>query len=763
MPADLLRARLGDAEPGADLSAPDLDDSSWLEVDVPGDLHRTLQAAGRLPVLDHGRNTEHAAWVEEREWWYRFALPEAAGPRRLVCEGLDTFATLFLDGTVVARSSNMFLPVEVEVPSGARVLAICFHRPQDHADGVGRMRKAQYGYGWDFAPRRPTLGPWQPVRLDEGDGPSSVRVVTRSLDPLRVEVTLVGPAGVADLRLGQAAARVAVGEPVLLEPGPLALWSPETPVLHDLTVTSAEDEVTYRIGARTIDLVRDDTTFRFVLNGDDYPVRGANWVPADTALGAVDRARVTSLLEAAKDAHMTMIRVWGGGVYESDHFYDECDRLGLLVWQDFMFACADYDDSDPGYVALVRAEARHHVRRLRHHASLALWCGNNEVEMLASVLDWSSASPAHELFHTVLAEVVADEDGATPYIPTSPTGGDRHYWQVWHGLPDAPADNAAWALDGRYVEPGSPAAQEFAAVASPDRYAEDLSGFTSEYGLCGALSWHTLVHWTDPADLVLGHPAVTHRGRPGRLGPVNKHDLLLASTVGMPTDLRDWVELSQLMQAEGDKAGAEHYRRRWPECGGSLVWQLNDCWPATSWALIDVDGRRKAAYHAVRRAFAPTLASFARSADGWELWLSTDVAWAGDLTVVSRAFEGEIRWQRSLFVAAEALSSQRLAVLDDPGDPRRSYLTVVGEGLRNRQLLAPYVALERTPVPPRHEVTVEDGVTTVSLTARELTLLVEVSTPQDCWSDAFFDLDPGQTTSVRATGVDPASIEVRYR
>ena len=715
-----------DAEPGSDLSDPSLDDSAWLPVPVPGDLHEALTRAGRLPDLDYGLNDTAAAWVEEREWWWRLDVP---GPGVLVCEGLDTFATIYLDGVEIGRSRNMFVPFEATVPAGG-VLAICFHRPQDHAASTAEMRKAQFSFGWDFAPRRPRIGPWRPITV----GPSRRTPLgfrTVSLDPVTVEVfgaESVSLAGVSR-----------TGSGPLVVPG-AALWSPQDPVLHELTV----DGEVHLVGIRTVELDRTDGGFTFVVNGEPLPVRGANWVPTPT-----DH---TALLQLAKDAGMNMIRVWGGGVYEDDSFYETCDRLGLLVWQEFMFACGDYRDDDPAFVASVRDEATYQVRRLRRHPSIALWGGNNEVELLAYGLGWSSPSPARGLFYDLLPSVVQQESPGTAYVATSPsdvtdpTRGDRHNWQVWHGV-DETADRRgiAWQVDHPAVQLESPEAQEFLSNAVPSRYLEDPTRFASEYGLCGALNWQTLVRVTDPSDLVLGSASVENRHRPGRLGPRNKMQLLMETLVGTPADLRQWVELSQLMQAEGDKTGVEHYRRQWPRCGGNLLWQLNDNWPSVSWSLIDVDARPKPAYYAVARISQPTLASFMPLGGSWQLWVSSDEGWVGDLVVRSRTFEGEIRWEAAVPVSVGRRSSQCIWTTDDVGDPTRCYLTVTGPGVRNRQLLTDYVRLRRSKPPVMHRL-VAGG---VEVTCPTFAMHVDLG---DGWSERFFDLDPGETRLLTGGG-----------
>jgi beta-mannosidase len=768
----LTTARVTDADPGQDLSGV-ADDSSWLAVDVPGDLHLALAAAGRIPVPDFGLSNDDCRWVEDRSSWYRLRLPALAEPHRLVCHGLDTVATLYLDGDRLGTSRNMFRPAVFDLAPAdrERVLSICFDPPGEDA---AVARKAAYSWGWDFAPRRPAVGVWRPVELVSAARPriTGVRFRTLSLADgvARVE-TIVDHDGEAEVvtRLVAPDGSVTAGTAEL--PAPHLWWTHDrgAPALYDLEVDLVVDGQVVdgdrrRVGVRTVELDRTDGAFAFVLNGVPLAVRGANWVPPHTALGAVDPRRYLHLLTAARDAHMTMLRVWGGGTYEHDLFYETCDRLGILVFQDFMFACKDYRDDDPAFVAEVEAEAVHQVRRLQPHPCLALWCGNNEVELLAGLLDWESPSPAHGLFHELLPAVVAREDGRTPYVHGSPvaynsrTDGDRHAWEVWHGLDvDDDRTGAAWSLDRGLVDPASPEAAEFVAGAGPHRYLLDQGRFASEYGLGALPSYETLQRWTDPDQLYLGSAQVTARTKLGRLGPANKLDLIVAAYAGEPKDLRDLVELSQLTQAEGNKVGMEHYRRQWPRCSGSLVWQLDDCWPSTSWALIDVEGRAKAAYWAARRAFAPVLASFAPTADGVELWLTNDAdePYDDELVVRCATFDGASAWEAGVATRVPARSSRPLASWAAEGPDR--YLSVRGTGVRNRHFFAPYKDLVRTVEAPTYDVA-GDAVTVTATTYAIAVHLVSAD-PHRWYSDDFFDLEPGESRTV--SGPPPVALRSR--
>lgn len=820
-------AKVSDADPGTDLSSPDLDDSGWLDVAVPGDLHRALVGAGRIADPNLSGQAGGCAWVEEREWWWRirFAASSAAGQRlALLAHGLDTFATVYLNGVEIGTHRNMFRPATWDVTdavSGDNLLAICFHRPLDRVvaapDGGGRMtvakmRKTQLAYGWDFAPRRPTVGPWLPIELVRRTGPaiSSVHPRTISLaadhsqvdiavsvsvdqpELVTAQISILGPDGA---HVASASGEVTGEGNFTMTVGRPALWWTHDlgrPDLHTATVDLLVDDQVVdsrstTFGIRTIELDRSEDgfgrAFTFVLNGERVSARGANWVPADLAVAEPDHHRYEALVTAARDANMNMLRVWGGGIYEHDVFYDLCDELGVLVWQDFMFACATtYDDSDPAWLAEIEAEARYQVRRLRSHPSLALWCGNNEVAIIAELVIGAGVRPGERIFAEVLPAVVEREDGTRAYLPTTPLVGpsnevDRHCWKVWHGIDETGLDPyqppASMDNDGTAVDPGSPEAAKFVTQAGPHGYLTDVSRFTSEYGLASTSDLETLRRWTDPEHLTFGDSHVVDRISPASRGPANKFDLLCIAIAGEPQDLVDYCELSQLAQAEGLKVGMEHYRRGWPRCGGSLIWMLNDCWPATSWSLIDFDERKKAAYHYARRAFAPVLASFAPTGDGVSLWLTNNSrdAVTDELVVRRLGFAGEVAWEQKL--AIDALPATSASALELPADalaePTTTYLEVrsandtIGP---NHHFLAPLPDLKRDVVLPEFDWRTNGRQISVTITADTMCLATHLAVPGAPveWSDDYFLLAAGESRTVTTSeAFDTEELTVRSR
>jgi beta-mannosidase len=818
--------RLHDFAPGAGLTAGAHDagfaDDDWLPISVPGDVHRTLLAAGRIEDPYYDRNESACAWMEDREWWYRVAFDGPAEPAAdderltLVFHGVDTFATFWLNGETLGRHANMFRPASFDVTARLRygeenTLAVCFDRPLDHVpehhiSAWGRtperaaMRKAQFGYGWDWGPRLPTIGLWRPVELKRERRAALVGVhgSTVELSPshdsalvaVRVEAERFAGTGPLTARVSLApldGAGEATGGDLMLDgegssldrtvylrvEQPRLWWTHDLgePARYSLTVTlldgdRALDSRTQQVGIRTLALDQSPDPdepgtrfFRFVLNGVSVFAKGANWIPCDSFVGAIPPARYTSLLERARDANMTMLRVWGGGIYEHDRFYDECDRLGILVWQDFMFACAMYPEDDPAFNAEVEAEVRYQVRRLRGHPSLALWCGNNENQWIHEMRYWDRETlPAYgALFYDrIIPSVVQELDGRTPYWPGTPYGGDdhnsmddgdRHNWDVWHG---------------QYPRHfGEEPRREFTPESVTYlRYAEDRCRFQSEFGMHAAPVFETLRR-AIPEDQRFHHsPAMDWHNKDN---PKDKGDMLMQSTTGVPRDLAEYIDFSQLAQAEGLKFGIEHFRRRTPHCSGTLVWQLNDCWPVLSWSVLDYYGFGKAGYYYLKRVFAPILASLRQREDGAvEIWITNDTAESlvDTLTVRVGSFGGAIQDDDALAIEVPARTSRVVGEVSGArlGSGFDRYLSVRSAGdsfPANRVLLAPIKDLDR-PVSGGPEMAIRQAgphELRVELTAPSdsYLLFVHLLVPHEGtrFSDNYVDLEPGERRVIR--------------
>jgi len=612
---------------------------SWLPARVPGCVHTDLQRAGEIPDPFVGTNELGLRWIEERDWEYRthFDVPAALGTQDeidLVADGLDTLATVTLNGRVVAQTANMFTgyrwPIKALLRRGRNELSIRFastaqhieknrslHAPREINDPVGGctvVRKQQCQFGWDWGPRFVTAGVWRDLRLEawSRNRLDSVRVTqTHHADrtvTLALEPELARPERGATCRwrvsLDDLTIAEGTGSSIRLEHP--QLWWPAGHGAQPLYVLEVEvlgaDGVSCgrwlrRIGLRTITL--DQSTdewgraFRFVVNGRPIFAKGANWIPAHSFVADLKRSDYARDLTSAVQANMNMVRVWGGGIYESEDFYDLCDELGLLVWQDFMFACSVYPGTRD-FITSVRAEAAHQLRRLRHRASLALWCGNNEVWSINAPLDGGDRAPwraAYEkLFHEALPAEVARHDGITPYWPSSPwrgdtatehaageQRGDTHYWDVWHARHPV-KDYEKWKFR-----------------------------FVSEFGMQSYSSPATNATFCPPDDAnVFGATMECHQKN--RAGNQIILDYV-SRRYRFPKSQDDLIYLSQLNQAHCMQVGVEHYRRQMPRCMGALYWQLNDCWPVASWSSIEFTGRWKALHYVARRFFAPVSVS----------------------------------------------------------------------------------------------------------------------------------------------------------
>jgi len=490
------------------------------------------------------------------------------------------------------------------------------HKPREFSDPIGRcsvLRKQQCQFGWDWGPRFVTAGIWRDIRIEAWSSNRLVEVAVTQRHAkggsvtleLALELARPDPGFSCLWRLSLAGSAVASGSGTTLAVPSPKLWWPngqgEQP-LYDLEVEVVGSQgLTIgrwrrRIGLRTIalDQHRDKwgVSFRFVVNGRPVFAKGANWIPASSFVAGLKRPDYARDLESAAAAHMNMIRVWGGGIYESEDFYDLCDELGLMVWQDFMFACTLYP-ADAAFVASSRIEAEQQIKRLRHRACLALWCGNNEVwgNNVHELMDPEKAhlrADYERLFHRALPPVVAAHAGATPYWPSSPwrgdvaadhsageARGDTHYWDVWHAR--NPVKN----------------------------YERWNFRFVSEFGMQSYSSSATQATFC-PADDGNVFGATMENHQKNKQGNQIILDYV-SRRYRFPKDQESLIYLAQLNQSHCMQTGVGHYRRLMPRCMGALYWQLNDCWPVASWSSIEYTGRWKALHHVARRFFAPAV------------------------------------------------------------------------------------------------------------------------------------------------------------
>ena len=677
-----------------------------LTTKVPGDVHSTLLAHGLITDPFFGTQAEDCLWVEDRTWVYETTFEFGSlgsGSARLVFHGLDTFAEVFVNDTSVGRSANMLVARSFDVTDalvqGTNRLRVVIDPVKAHvpSEPDPRMwysydrdrvwaRKAQFGWRWDWGPRLVTAGLWREVELVVPGRAEITSTFFRTLEvthglarvSVAVEASVHGPGnGEAEVRLGALpSVRVPIvrgkAEVVLEVPDPQLWWTHDLgqPFLYDLVVTLVGPEgpldvKTEKVGIRTLELRQKaadgSNLFQFVLNGAPLFARGANWVPAHSFVGTVGDHDYRDWVALARRGNMTMLRVWGGGVYEKPGFYQECDKQGLLVWQDFLFTCSSYPDHDPAFVAAVDDEVRSVVPRLRNHPCLALWCGNNEIQWIHEQKELERPETrlyGRTLWEDLMPRMLSELDPSRTYWPSSPFGGedpngddagDKHNWQVWAG-------QIYPQVKGKGVQ-----ADNSATGVSFKHFAHDWAHFSSEFGMHAWPVRRTLADSLPPEDLVYGSFGLKFRNKDKR---PNRGKLLMEGTTGLPSDVDQAIAFSMLAQAEGLKFGVEHYRRRRPQCAGALVWQLNDCWPTLSWSVVDFHQRPKAGYWALKRAFAPLLLSWRdERPDVVSLWLVNDSldAWNGDVEVEVADFFGHRVFHAVVQASTPALTSGKVA------------------------------------------------------------------------------------------------------
>jgi beta-mannosidase len=788
--------------------------ADWYPAQVPGSVHLDLLRNGLIGDPFYRENEKSEQWIGKTDWEYAadFEVPAALLARQnveLVFEGLDTYATVTLNGSEVLRADNMYrrwrVPVKALLREGRNHLLVAFRSPirevlprmeregyalpavNDQGEGTSPYtRKAPYQYGWDWGPRLVTCGLWKPARLEAWDDARIADVFVRQQElgaaraQLSAEVELQGSAGASgtltleldvdgrrvasrdvSLREGRFAETLAfeIHDPKLWWPNGLGdqpLYRVTTRLLRGGT---ALDERSHRVGLRTLELRREQDrygkSFEFVVNGVPVFVKGANWIPADSFPTRVTRERYAELLRSARDAHMNMLRVWGGGLYESDDFYELADELGLLLWQDFHFSCSMYP-ADPPFLANVEVEVEQAVRRLRNHPSLALWCGNNEIEAAWQGWGWKERLPAwlwsdyQKLFAELIPKVLAKEDPTRSYWPSSPSAngeappgspdtGDMHFWGVWHG--------------------GLPFSD----------YEKQEPRFMSEYGFQSFPELATVESFATDADLSLESPVMLAHQRNNRGNQLIRE--YMQREFPPPKDFPAFLYLSQVLQAEGIKIGAEHLRRERPRTMGSLYWQLDDCWPVASWSSIDYYGRWKALQYYARRFYADVLVSTEVEDGRLGFWVVSDLRQAAPATLVARllGFSGQVLWEKRLELKLAPLASQRaFEIAEDEllkGHGRRSVfldLELLSDGRslsENRRLFAPVKELALPHAAIKPAVRREGGAFVVTLSSAAFAPDVHLSAPgEGRFSDDYFDLVPGRSVTVRYTPKSPLQL-----
>ncbi|MDD5508880.1 MAG: glycoside hydrolase family 2 protein [Bacteroidales bacterium] len=754
---------------------------------------------------------------EDWEYRTRFVIDRAILAKEhidLVFYGLDTYAEVYLNDEQILQADNMFRTWRVNgkgyVKEGNNLLRIRFLSPvneglkklqahgyplpasndQSEVGGLGDqrvspfVRKAPYHFGWDWGPRLVTSGIWRPITLEAWDEARirDLHVITKMVGHEQVDLEAHFTVLASEkIRLD---ARI-YADTMLIHEGKLTLMPGENPIRVPVSIRQPElwwpngmggqkvyrirvvvgqgkeiaDETEVTTGLRTLRLVQDPDpdgtgkSFYFEINGVPVFAKGANYIPNDVFLTRVTPDRYEYIVRSAAEANMNMLRVWGGGIYEDDLFYDLCDDYGIMVWQDFMFACSMYPGDD-AFLESVRLEAADNVKRLRNHPCIVLWCGNNEIENAWAEWDenrgwgWKQLYKSEQraaiweaydtLFHKILPAVVAEHDPAVTYWHSSPSAGlgqlagydtksgDMHYWGVWHGL-----------------NPFSD-------------FRKYRARFMSEYGFQSFPEFNSVKRYTLPVDYDIESEVMMSHQRSG-IGNLRIRQYMEADYT-IPEDFEQFLYVGQLLQAEAIKMAIECHRADMPYCMGTLYWQINDCWPVASWSGIDYYGRWKALHYFVKEAFKPVALVMDGNEGKVQVHIVSDLPETRQavLTMKIMTFEGQELWKESLPVDIPARSSSNYYEKEITGyDIGKTVLvaSLAAEGVFNDTGLH-YFTQPKYLKLADPGITVEIGVkgdafeVTLASTSLAKNVFLTAEGYGGQFSDNFFDILPGEKVKV---------------
>lgn len=774
----------------------------WMDGTVPGTVHTDLLANKKIPDPFYRMNENDVQWIDSQQWVYRrdFIVPARflqEDAVHLVAEGLDTYARIRFNGKTVAETANMFIQHRVDVKkylqSGKNTIGILFDSPTVRSKALEKkygklnvvlephrvyIRKAQYSFGWDWGPKIITSGIWRSIYLEaysyarlrnpfakvvsvnerEAVVNLSVEVERYRKAPLILRTYVAGGETYIkhEMHVEQNLLhfRVRIRQPRLWWPngfGDQSMYHAVFSLLHKGEVLQTL-EVSFAI--RTVRLLQENDTegrsFIFEINGLKIFCKGANWIPSDNIIPRIPDSTYEALLRMAKDAHMNMIRVWAGGIYEQDVFYELCDRLGLMVWQDFMYACGEYPQQS-WFLKQAKEEAEKVVRRLRNHPSIVVWCGNNECEWLFCTENPDKTPDdmrGARIFRDLLPAICTKLDGTRPYWRSSPFGrgspnaessGNHHQWSVWSHWKD-------------YKE-----------------YEKDNARFVTEFGFQAPANQRTFEEVTLPTDRHPQNKVIEHHNK--QVEGTERLFRFQSAHYHLSESFNGFIYKGQLMQAEALKCAVEHWRRRKFNTAGALFWQLNDCWPVSSWAVIDSALRPKAAYYFAKKFFAPTLVSFKKTENNIEVWVTSDVMRIarGKLSIALRSFEGKKLWTRTHRVNLPPNSPrmvQRLEPSLHPTYDRRTHylhaqLWVNGTlASENRWFFEEAKHMQL----PKSKVTTtlrnaKNGLFVLTVRSDKFVKNVRVETEGEdvVFDDNYFDIDPGESKEIRFMSKFPAS------
>ncbi len=745
-------------------------------VDVPSDNYTELYKLGAIPDPFFRDNESRVSWVGREDWTYSrsfFLGEEDLLYQKMIlsCLSLDTLAEVYLNGNLVGVGNNAHKKYEFNLKPYANIgeneITVKFFSPvlfaekmqkkspltrnNNGTDGIGHIRKPHCHFGWDWGPHIPLCGITDDI---------SVELFDERLVDFRIEQTHRD--GAVTLKItptvegaGEITATVTtpIGEILSFVNNEIVIKNPElwwtkelsgkdTQPLYEVAVTFGDTVLTKKIGLRTVELDRSKDihggNFRFLLNGVPIFGKGANWILPDSLMGRVTASTYDYYIDTALSSHFNMLRIWGGAYYGSDYFYSRCDEKGLLLWQDFQFACLTYPLWEEDFVDNVLGEIEYNVNRLRHHPSLLLWCGNNEIEDCNSYLPKKGRimRSYERFFYHTLADTISRLDPDTPYIPSSPVGesfakkvysdnyGDSHTWAVWHGQKPL------------------------------NFYRKRFPRFCSEFGMESLPSMDAVGQFCEEKDRdILSETFNSHQ----KCHNGNRKMLYyILERFYPPKEFDDLIYLTQLTQKECISDATEHWRRNRGVCNGSIYWQFNDCWQAPSWSSVDYTGKWKALQYSARRFFSPFTISIEEEKKGYAIHLTND------LTVEKNAFveitlstlEGKVLSAETLSVTAPPLSTAILKKGKIIGNEKEIFLVarlIDGERTSERtKIFCRDRDLRLKPADIKKSVEFSDGILTLKLSSdtfcRSVMLdIAGVSTP---FSDNYFDLLPNEEKTV---------------
>ena len=792
--------------------------NEWLPATVPGTVHTDLLANNKIEDPFYRLNEHDVQWIDKVDWEYKtvFSVDKPILKRDVVqldFKGLDTYADVFLNGEKVLSADNMFREWKADVKEvlkeGDNELHIVLKSPINEgikkydAQGyvipvsdndlaeIGQVegnkkvsiytRKAGYHYGWDWGPRLVTSGIWRPVEMRAWDEAKieNLQIIQHEVTDERAHFTAsfeinsvkkgsailsifnegikLGSVKI-DLKEGihEASFDFDIKNPKLWWTNGLGEQN-----LYNLTgeldIGGRKTTTETRIGIRTLELVRekdDGTSFYFKLNGHPVFMKGANYIPNDVFLPRVTEENYRKVVETAKLSNNNMLRVWGGGIYEDDKFYELCDEAGILVWQDFMFACAMFP-GDEAFLENVKQEAIDNVKRLRNHPCIGLWCGNNEI--LAAWKDWGWEQAERrkseenadkiwqayiDIFHKILPEVVKEYDSQRSYWSSSPSSGkgipadlangDEHYWGVWWGK-----------------EPFS-------------TYATHLARFMSEYGFQSFPEISTIKKYAEPEDYDIFSDVMKSHQRSSIGNETIEYYML--QEYKRPKDFKSFLYVSQVLQAEGIKFGLEGHRRAMPYCMGSLYWQINDVWPVASWSSTDYYQRWKALQYFVKKGFEPVLVT--PYVDGIKLKVGIVNDKQEDITAQLRLklmdFNGKVIWEEMSVAEIPANSSDEYFDVNKNEFEYKyrrdiNHIVLVAEVVKagktlskNTYYFKPFKSVDIEKPSVEYSIADTDNGFDIELKTNKLAknVYLQIGEEEGFFSDNYFDLLPGEKVTV---------------